>query len=69
MQVATWLNDEGLDLLEVSGGTYEQPKLVGLDSLTLNPDRAEEVKKKARSRARHISWNMRKIFAPCLKTR
>ena len=28
-----------------SGGTYEQPKLVGLDSLTLNPDRAEEVKK------------------------
>ena len=45
VQVATWLNDEGLDLLEVSGGTYEQPKLVGLDSLTLNPDRAEEVKK------------------------
>ena len=45
VQVATWLNDEALDLLEVSGGTYEQPKLVGLDSLTLNPDRAEEVKK------------------------
>ncbi len=44
VQVAAWLNDEGLDLLEVSGGTYEQPKLVGLDSLTLNPDRAEEVK-------------------------
>lgn len=44
VQVASWLNDEGLDLLEVSGGTYEQPKLVGLDSLTLNPDRAEEVK-------------------------
>lgn len=45
VQVATWLNEEGLDLLEVSGGTYEQPKLVGLDKLTLNPDRAEEVKK------------------------
>ena len=50
VQVATWLNDEGLDLLEVSGGTYEQPKLVGLDSLTLNPDRAEEVKKSTLAR-------------------
>lgn len=45
VQVATWLNDEGLDLLEVSGGTYEQPKLVGLDKMTVNPDRAEEVRK------------------------
>ena len=44
VQVATWLNDEGLDLLEVSGGTYEQPKLVGLDNLTLNPDRAESLR-------------------------
>jgi 2,4-dienoyl-CoA reductase-like NADH-dependent reductase (Old Yellow Enzyme family) len=44
VQVASWLNDEGLDLLEVSGGTYEQPKLVGLDNLTLNPDRAEDVR-------------------------
>ncbi|MCH1542288.1 MAG: NADH:flavin oxidoreductase/NADH oxidase family protein [Alphaproteobacteria bacterium] len=44
VQVATWLNDEGLDMLEVSGGTYEQPKLVGLDNLTLNPDRAEDVR-------------------------
>ena len=44
VQVAKWLNDEGLDLLEVSGGTYEQPKLVGLDNLTLNPDRAESLR-------------------------
>ena len=44
VQVATWLNDEGLDLLEVSGGTYEQPKLVGLDNSTLNPDRAESLR-------------------------
>ncbi len=41
IQVAGWLNDEGLDLLEISGGTYEQPKLVGLDNLTINPERAE----------------------------
>ncbi|MEH6909380.1 MAG: NADH:flavin oxidoreductase/NADH oxidase family protein [Oceanicoccus sp.] len=41
IQVAQWLNDEGLDLLELSGGTYEQPKLVGLDNLTNNPELAE----------------------------
>jgi 2,4-dienoyl-CoA reductase-like NADH-dependent reductase (Old Yellow Enzyme family) len=41
IQVATWLNDEGLDLLEVSGGTYEQPHLVGID-MGLNPERAEK---------------------------
>ena len=29
-RVAGWLNDEAVDLLEISGGTYEQPRLVGL---------------------------------------
>jgi 2,4-dienoyl-CoA reductase-like NADH-dependent reductase (Old Yellow Enzyme family) len=29
LQVVQWLNHESLDLLEVSGGTYEQPRLVG----------------------------------------
>ncbi len=42
IKVASWLNDEGLDLLEISGGTYEQPRLVGMDNLTLNPERAEK---------------------------
>ena len=27
LQVVAWLNDEAVDLLEVSGGTYEQPRL------------------------------------------
>ena len=40
IQVASWLKDEGLDLLEISGGTYEQPHLVGID-MGLNPERAE----------------------------
>ena len=31
LQVVRWLNDESLDLLEVSGGTYEQPRLLGFD--------------------------------------
>lgn len=41
VQVAAMLSQEKIDVLEISGGTYEQPKLVGLDKLTLNPDRAE----------------------------
>lgn len=29
LQLVEWLNQEGLDLLEVSGGSYEQPRLLG----------------------------------------
>jgi 2,4-dienoyl-CoA reductase-like NADH-dependent reductase (Old Yellow Enzyme family) len=31
LQVVQWLNDESLDLLEISGGTYEQPRLIGAE--------------------------------------
>ena len=31
VEVVRWLNDESLDLLELSGGTYEQPRLVGAE--------------------------------------
>src|SRR5690606_10991633 len=41
IRVAAWLNAEKLDLLEISGGTYEQPRLVGLDDMTLHPERSE----------------------------
>ncbi len=30
MQVVSWLNDAGVDLLEISGGSYEQMQMVGL---------------------------------------
>ena len=30
LQVVGWLGAEGIDLLEVSGGTYEQPRLLGV---------------------------------------
>ena len=30
LKVASWLSDAGIDLLEISGGNYEQPKLLGL---------------------------------------
>tara|TARA_R110000823_G_scaffold27609_3_gene80306 strand:- start:8253 stop:9563 length:1311 start_codon:yes stop_codon:yes gene_type:complete len=33
LQVAAWLEDAGVDLLEISGGTYEQPKLLGVAGL------------------------------------
>ena len=39
--VAGWLADAGLDMLEISGGTYERPALIGADEITLNPDRLE----------------------------
>ena len=29
MQVVSWLGLEGIDLVEISGGNYEQPKLLG----------------------------------------
>jgi len=31
VEVVRWLNEESLDLLELSGGTYEQPRLVGAE--------------------------------------
>jgi 2,4-dienoyl-CoA reductase-like NADH-dependent reductase (Old Yellow Enzyme family) len=33
LQVAIWLQDAGVDLIEISGGTYEQPKLLGIEGL------------------------------------
>ena len=39
--VAIWLDKEAVDLLEISGGTYEQPRLIGRDDLTLHPEKAE----------------------------
>jgi 2,4-dienoyl-CoA reductase-like NADH-dependent reductase (Old Yellow Enzyme family) len=31
LQVVQWLNAESIDLLEISGGTYEQPRLLGFE--------------------------------------
>lgn len=33
LQVAQWLEAAGIDLLEISGGTYEQPKLMGIEGI------------------------------------
>ena len=34
LQVVEWLNGCGIDLLEISGGTYEQPRLLGYSGQT-----------------------------------
>jgi len=31
LQVVSWLNDVSVDLLEISGGSYEQPRLLGFE--------------------------------------
>ncbi len=33
LQVVQWLNEAGIDLLEVSGGTYEQPRMMNTDGV------------------------------------
>jgi 2,4-dienoyl-CoA reductase-like NADH-dependent reductase (Old Yellow Enzyme family) len=47
LQVVQWLNRESIDLLEVSGGTYEQPRLIGFEGRS-----AEAVPVRASTRAR-----------------
>ncbi|MFT6099587.1 MAG: 2,4-dienoyl-CoA reductase-like NADH-dependent reductase (Old Yellow Enzyme family) [Arenicella sp.] len=33
IRVAKWLQQAGVDLIEISGGTYEQPKLLGVEGI------------------------------------
>jgi 2,4-dienoyl-CoA reductase-like NADH-dependent reductase (Old Yellow Enzyme family) len=46
--VVEWLNAAGIDLLEISGGNYEQPKMAGLDGV----DAASGEKLRESTRAR-----------------
>lgn len=46
LQVIDWLNGEGVDFLEISGGSYEQPKMMDMEGL----EPAEE--KRATTKAR-----------------
>lgn len=48
IQVAKWLDDAGLDLLEVSGGNYEQP--VMMDTEGFEPVYEEKVRSSTRKR-------------------
>lgn len=47
LRVVEWLNAESLDLLEISGGTYEQPRLLGAEG---RPGDAVPVRASTRAR-------------------
>jgi len=47
-QVVTWLSQDGVDLVEISGGTYEQPRMLEFEGL----EPAEEIKVRASTRER-----------------
>ncbi|RPI13876.1 MAG: NADH:flavin oxidoreductase/NADH oxidase family protein [Lysobacterales bacterium] len=47
LQVVQWLNAESIDALEVSGGTYEQPRLVGAEG---RPEDAVPLRASTRAR-------------------
>lgn len=38
IQVAKWLEEASVDLIEISGGNYEQPKLLGIEGLEASED-------------------------------
>jgi 2,4-dienoyl-CoA reductase-like NADH-dependent reductase (Old Yellow Enzyme family) len=48
LQVIEMLNQEGLDMLEISGGNYEQPKLLGIGGM--EPVFEEKVQESTRAR-------------------
>lgn len=43
IKVAQMLENAGVDIIEISGGTYEQPKLIGVEA-SINPKRSEKRK-------------------------
>ncbi|MCK5770001.1 NADH:flavin oxidoreductase/NADH oxidase family protein [Algiphilus sp.] len=48
LQVVELLNAEGIDLLEISGGTYEQPRLLGFEGqeASVDPNTRESTRKR-----------------------
>ncbi len=40
LTVAEWLEQAGVDLIEISGGTYEQPKLLGVEGMEEEADQS-----------------------------
>lgn len=44
LTVAKWLDAEGLDFLEISGGTYERPTMMAGDAIALDPSRTEHLR-------------------------
>ena len=47
-QVAAWLNDAGVDLLEISGGSYEQPAMMDIDGMEARYEETKGASTRAR---------------------
>lgn len=48
IQVVEWLNDKSIDLLEISGGNYEQPALLGIEGMQAREEQAVRASTRAR---------------------
>ena len=48
LQVASWLNECGIDLLEISGGSYEQPAMMDIDGMEKKYEETKKQSTKAR---------------------
>jgi 2,4-dienoyl-CoA reductase-like NADH-dependent reductase (Old Yellow Enzyme family) len=46
LQVIEWLNEEGIDFLEISGGSYEQPRMMNIEGLEPAEERRESTRKR-----------------------
>ena len=55
INVAKILEREGVHLLEISGGT-EQPRLIGLDDVSINPERSIKRKKSTIAREAFLDY-------------
>jgi 2,4-dienoyl-CoA reductase-like NADH-dependent reductase (Old Yellow Enzyme family) len=66
LQVTRWLDDEGVDLIEISGGNYEQPSMMRLAGLepVYNPGAASAPDVPASTRAREAYFQE---FAPAIR--
>ena len=61
IQVAKIIEAAGVDNIEISGGTYEQPRLLGLDNVSINPDRSEVRKETTIAREAYFREDAEKI--------
>ena len=48
LQVAAWLNEAGIDLLEISGGSYEQPAMMDIEGMEKRFEESKRESTKAR---------------------
>ncbi|TGY90419.1 NADH:flavin oxidoreductase/NADH oxidase family protein [Marinicauda algicola] len=61
LQVVDLLDAEGIDLLEISGGSYEQPRMMGLDGL--EPVLEENVRASTRAREAYFMGYAAQVIA------